>query len=271
MICLTFDVEERFHSHLTVGDSRGNGWPADSLARLVDLLENRARRRRFFIVGELAERYPVLIRRIGDGGFEIASHSYSHLKMDPSNRRVCEADITRSQQVLEDISGQAVTGFRAPTWTASLSDDWLWDLLIRLGMRYDSSLFPFKTHLYGSFANPVRPYRLRPELREIPPSVATFGAVRIPYGGGFYLRLYPMWLTRRLLHRDLDRARAPVVYVHPWELDEQLGDAMEVGMAEPIHRQLQRRPDLGTPGGAGLPSRNDDDERSVCGARGQGT
>lgn len=217
MICLTFDVEERFHSHLTSEDSEREWLAGDRIARLVDLLEEQGKVGTFFVVGEVAERYPELVRRIGDAGFEIASHSYSHLKMDPANRRACEEDITRSKHVLEDISGREVTGYRSPTWTARLTDEWLWDHLVRLGFRYDSSLFPFRTHLYGSFANPTGPSRLRPDLREIPPSVATFGPVRIPYGGGFYLRLYPMWVTRWLFGRDLDHDRTPIVYVHPWE------------------------------------------------------
>ncbi len=115
MICLTFDVEERFHSHLTGGDSPREWQAGDRIARLVDFLEEQGRDATFFIVGELAERYPELIRRIGDAGFEIASHSHSHLKMDPANRRACEQDITRSKHVLEDLSGQAVTGYRSPT------------------------------------------------------------------------------------------------------------------------------------------------------------
>ncbi len=233
MICLTFDVEERFHSHLTDGGSRRLWQAGERIARLVDLLEEQGKAATFFIVGELAERYPELIRRIGDAGFEIASHSYSHLKMDPANRRACEQDIKRSKDVLEEISGRSVIGYRSPTWTASLTDDWPWDHLAGLGFRYDSSLFPFRTHLYGSFANPVTPCRLRPELLEIPPSVATFGPLRVPYGGGFYLRLFPMPATRWLIGRDLRRARTPIVYVHPWELDGQDDEVIESGW---LHR-----------------------------------
>ncbi len=229
MICLTFDVEERFHSHLTIADGQRQWSAGDSIKRLVDLLEEQGRTATFFIVGELAEHYPTLIRRIGDAGFEIASHSYSHLKMDAANRRACEADITRSKQVLEDISGRSIIGYRAPSWTAQWTDAWLWDHLAVLGFRYDSSLFPFRTQLYGSFSNSVYPSRLRPDLLEIPPTVATFGPLRIPFGGGFYLRLHPMWTTRWLLRRDLARGQSPIVYVHPWELDIQQSRPIESG------------------------------------------
>jgi polysaccharide deacetylase family protein (PEP-CTERM system associated) len=221
MLCLSFDVEERFHSHLTDGTAAREWKSGYRIGLLLDLLRAHRRSGTFFIVGELAERYPKLIRTIADAGFEIGSHSYSHPRLDTGDREACLADITRSKRVLEDIAGRPVVGFRAPTWTASLGDGWLWDRLIELGFRYDSSLFPFKTHMYGSNENPVRPFWLRPELLEIPPSVWTWGPLRVPYGGGFYFRLYPAWLTRQLIDSDLRRGHSPVIYLHPWEFEGQ--------------------------------------------------
>ena len=219
MICLSFDVEERFHSHLA-GPAAKRAWTAeDRITRIVDLLLELQRSATFFVVGELAEKFPALIRRIAGAGFEIGSHSYAHIRLDRGERAACVADLTRAKQVLEDIAGVPVVGFRAPTWTASLEDAWLWDHLIVLGFRYDSSLFPFKTHMYGSNDTPVRPFWVRRELLEIPPSVWTLGPMRVPYGGGFYFRLYPLWITRRLIDSDVRAGRAPVVYMHPWEFD----------------------------------------------------
>ncbi len=230
MICLTFDVEERFHSHLVPGGAPREWTAGDALARVVDALEAAGRKATFFVVGELADRYPGLMRRIGDAGFEIASHSHTHLKMDAANRAACMKDITRSVRTLEDVTGREVIGYRSPTWTAQRDDEWLWDHLIELGLTYDSSLFPFRTHLYGSFENPTRPFQLRPELTEIPPSVASFGPVRVPYGGGFYFRLYPAWLTRQLIEREQRRGHTPVVYLHPWELAEGDRETLERGL-----------------------------------------
>jgi polysaccharide deacetylase family protein (PEP-CTERM system associated) len=217
MIGLSFDIEERFHSHLTDGSAPREWKAQDRIASIVDLVQERGRTATFFVVAELAERYPALIRRMACAGFEIASHTYSHVRLDRGERRVCLDDIARSKKVLEDVSGGVVVGFRAPTWTASITDAWLWDHLISLGFLYDSSLFPFRTHMYGSNGNPVRPFWLRPELCEIPPSVATWGGLRLPYGGGFYFRLYPGWLTRRLIDRDVRGGHTPVVYLHPWD------------------------------------------------------
>ena len=167
MICLSFDIEERFHSHLTDG-SAAREWKAGGLiARIVDMVETQRRPATFFVVAELAEKYPALIRRMAQARFEIGCHTYSHVRLDRGDRAGCMEDIARGKRVLEDIAGVPVIGFRAPTWTASRSDDWLWDHLIALGFRYDSSLFPFRTHMYGSNDNPVRPFWIRPELVEI--------------------------------------------------------------------------------------------------------
>jgi polysaccharide deacetylase family protein (PEP-CTERM system associated) len=219
MICLSFDLEERFHSHLNDG-STARAWKAeDRIARIVDLLLEHRRSATFFVVGELAERYPALVRRIAEEGFEVGSHTYGHVRLDTGDKDACREDIARGKRLLEDVAGVPVVGFRSPTWKASLADDWLWDHLIALGFRYDSSLFPFRTHMYGSNDNPVRPFWLRPQLAEIPPSVWTMGGLRLPYGGGFYFRLYPAWLTRQLIDSDSRGGHAPVIYLHPWDFE----------------------------------------------------
>ena len=219
MICLTFDVEERFHSHLTPQDAPRQWDSGERIARILDLLEAGGHRATFFVVSELAERYPELVRRMSDSGFEVGSHSHTHMRLDGDDREFCKSDIARSKAVLEEITGQSVCGFRAPSWSARRSDDWLWDHLLQLGFRYDSSLFPFKTHRYGSMSNSVKPQRLRPGLVEIPPAVSKLGALRLPYGGGFYFRLYPRWLTRYLIDREVKAGGAPIAYFHPWEFD----------------------------------------------------
>lgn len=229
MICLSFDIEERFHSHLTDGTAKREWKAGDRIARIIDLLLEHRRPGTFFVVAELAEHYPALIRRIVESGFEVGSHTYRHIRLDTGDRAACVEDITRSKRVLEDVCGVPVAGFRAPTWTASLADDWLWDHLIALGFRYDSSLFPFRTHMYGSSDNPVRPFRLRPELIEIPPSVWQRGGVRMPYGGGFYFRLYPAWLTEWMMNSDLRSGKPPMIYLHPWDFEPEPA-AVEAGM-----------------------------------------
>ena len=108
-------------------------------------------------------------------------------------------------------------------------NQWLWEHLVELGFRYDSSLFPFKTFLYGSFENPRKPFKVNDSLVEIPPAVSKFGSVRVPCGGGFYFMLYPYWLTQALLNKEIRDNVVPVTYFHPWEfLPEQ--ESLEDGL-----------------------------------------
>lgn len=219
MICLTFDIEERFHSHLNTSESPREWKMRDRISIILDYLIQNKIKATFFIVGELAEIYPDIIRKMSSAEFEIGSHSYSHLRLDQNNIELCKNDISRSKMILEDISGQPVNGFRAPTWTASLKDEWLWEHLASIGFKYDSSLFPFRTHLYGSFSNPTNPFKINSELIEIPPSVFQFGKIRIPYGGGCYFRLYPLGITNKFVKYNLKTQKAQVLYFHPWDFE----------------------------------------------------
>ncbi|MBI3922711.1 MAG: polysaccharide deacetylase family protein [Armatimonadetes bacterium] len=219
MLCLTFDIEERFHAHLTSAGVQPRWELHDRVASCIDWLASMNRRATFFIVGEFAERHPHLVRRAVEAGCEVGSHTYSHLKIDSHNAKQCLADIKRSKELLEEITGLPVSGFRAPTWTARLEDRWLWDYLVELGFLYDSSLFPFPTPLYGSLRNPTHSAWIFPRLLEIPPAVFRWGSFRIPYAGGFYFRLYPLALTRLLLSRELKAGKSPVLYFHPWDFE----------------------------------------------------
>ncbi len=218
-VCLTFDVEERFHSHLSVPGAKRQYRAGDTVLRLVDWLIERECRATFFVVGEVAEQCPAAIRRVAEAGFEVASHSHTHLRLDRADRRTVRADIARSKQVLEGIVGHAVKGFRAPSWSAHRHDGQFWDDLLDMGFVYDSSLFPVATPMYGSFANPMRPWWVAPGLLEIPPSALGFGPVRLPFGGGFYFRAWPLVLTQAFIAAAPKLGIVPVLYFHPWELE----------------------------------------------------
>jgi polysaccharide deacetylase family protein (PEP-CTERM system associated) len=219
MICLTFDIEERFHSNLTVQEAPKHWKMRDRILQIIDLLERHNKKATFFIVGELAAQYPDIIKKLARPGFEAASHSFYHHQLHRTSRRAAKEGISRSKKLIEDLTGQPVYGFRAPSWSARITDTWLWDHLVSEGFRYDASLFPFKTNMYGSFANPAKPFRLHHNLLEIPPSLFQKGLLRIPYGGGFYFRLYPFRLTELMINKDISSGKKPVVYFHPWEFE----------------------------------------------------
>jgi len=218
-ICLTFDLEERFHSDLTPDDSVKSWNLHKRIDIMIKWLESNNKKATFFVVGELAEKYPDLIKEIVRTGNEVACHSLKHIRLNNSRIEQCKDDISRAKDVLENISQQPVYGYRAPSWSAHRSFSWFWDHLIKLGFRYDSSLFPFKTNLYGSVNNKTFPHWIRSDLLEIPPTVYSIGPIRVPYSGGFYFRFFPEWFIRTLLASDLKKNKTPVLYFHPWDFE----------------------------------------------------
>src|SRR5262249_42429796 len=114
-------------------------------------------------------------------------------------------------------------GFRAPSWSVTEQNLWALDVIAEAGFRYDSSIFPGRTYLYGIDVAPRAPYRLRTpsgnSLLEVPPSTLGIGRTRIGVGGGVYLRLLPLWVHQRACDAALSRGRPFMAYVHPRELD----------------------------------------------------
>jgi len=189
--------------------------------RLLDLLARRGLHGTFFILGWTAERHPGLVRRIAAAGHEIASHGYAHELIYRQSPKVFREDVRRAKRLLEDLSGQEVAGYRAPSYTIVERTLWALPILVEEGYRYDSSVFPIKRRKYGIPGAPRVPYRPpeAPDLVEVPLPAVRLGPVPFPATGGAYLRLLPLgfqtWAVRRL-----QGASVPVALnVHPWELD----------------------------------------------------
>ena len=56
-------------------------------------------------------------------------------------------------------------------------------------------------------------------LWEVPMSVLRIGGRNIGYSGGFYFRLLPGWLIKRIIQNGNAAGRSSIVYLHPRELD----------------------------------------------------
>jgi len=228
---LTIDVEDWYHPELVAGHRPSDVEPEvqiqESTARLLDLLRGYRTQATFFVIGEIAERQPQLVQNIVGEGHELACHGMSHRPLWDLNPDKLRNDLSRFRLVMEDIvPGAEVIGFRAPTFSLDGRTAWAVDVLVEAGFRYDSSIFPCRTPLYGVPHCPLGPYRVgsadltKPaedgELIEFPMSVwAPFGW-RIPLSGGIYLRAIPFALVRHGL-RKIARERPFAVYVHPWE------------------------------------------------------
>ncbi|MBI1398191.1 MAG: DUF3473 domain-containing protein [Betaproteobacteria bacterium] len=187
---------------------------------ILGLLAESGNRGTFFTLGWIAERYPALVRRIVDQGHELASHGYGHLRASEQTREAFLADITDARKLLEDLSGQAVVGYRAPSFSIGAGNLWAFDCIAEAGYRYSSSVYPVKHDHYGMPDAPRFAFEARPGLLEIPVTTSKVLSANVPAGGGGYFRLLPYqmskWLIRRVNRHD---GRPTIFYFHPWEVD----------------------------------------------------
>jgi polysaccharide deacetylase family protein (PEP-CTERM system associated) len=224
---MTVDVEDWFHvnyrSAPTLDVSSLPRRVEAGVERTLEALAAAGARATFFVLGCVAREHPRLVARIARAGHEIGCHGMTHDLVYEQAPEAFRAAVTDARSLLRDQSGQPVSGFRAPSWSLTRRSLWAFDTLAAIGFRYDSSVFPAATYLYGLEGAPRTPYvvytRLGQTVVEVPPPVVGIGRLRLGVGGGFYLRLLPLWVHRRALAGYARRGFPFVVYVHPRELD----------------------------------------------------
>jgi polysaccharide deacetylase family protein (PEP-CTERM system associated) len=175
----------------------------------------------FFTLGWVAHRYPALIRRIVDAGHEIASHGWDHTRVFTMTPAEFKADLKRTRDTLEQASGCAVTGYRAPSFSIDGRTPWAHEALSEAGYRYSSSVAPVKHDHYGwpeapRFAfEPVK----GSSLIELPVTTAIFAGRTMAAGGGGFFRLLPYAFSSWAI-KQVNTANQPATfYFHPWEID----------------------------------------------------
>jgi len=190
--------------------------------RLLELLARHGAVGTFFTLGWVAERQPGLVRRIAAAGHEVASHGWWHTQVTRLSPAEFREEVRTSRALLEDLSGQRVQGFRAPSFSIVPGYEWAFDVLLEAGYRYDSSLFPIRRPDYGWPGAPVEPHLIRRPagaLLEIPMATTVIAGVRIPAAGGGYFRQLPYGLTARAFEEYTARSQPGMFYIHPWEVD----------------------------------------------------
>lgn len=223
---LTIDVEDYFQVSAFAPYIARDQWDARScrvernVERILHMLDEHDTKATFFTLGWIAERYPHLVQRIVAGGHEMASHGYGHQRVSD----LCEADfftdIDSAKKLLEDISGQAIKGYRAPSFSIGEGNLWAFDCLERAGYRYSSSIYPIRHDHYGMPDAPRFAHQVRAGLLEVPVTTARLFNRNWPASGGGYFRLMPYALSRRLLRHVNQVDRQPAIfYFHPWEID----------------------------------------------------
>ncbi len=191
----------------------------ESTERLLTILTQHGVKATFFVLGYLAQSHPSLIKTIDREGHEIASHGWAHRLLYHQRPKKFREELKKSLGIIEGIIGKKVKGFRAPSWSITKKSLWALDILQQSGMRYDSSIYPTRTHLYGLPFSPRYPYNIREGLVEFPPSTIRILGVNLPFGGGFFNRLLPYKIIKWGIERINREGEPALIYLHPWELD----------------------------------------------------
>lgn len=230
----TVDVEEYFHPTALASHFPFDTWDGLErrtplvIPRLLDFLAEREVTGTFFILGWLAEQEPGLVRAIAEAGHEVASHGYEHELVGRLGPDGFRASVARSRRVLEDVSGSAVKGYRAPSFSIIPGLEWAFDILLEEGYRYDASLFPITQHpTYGYPESEPDPYwitRAAGQLAEFPSTTARLLGQTLPASGGAYFRLLPPVLVATGLRQAAARGAPGMFYIHPWEIDDWVPD-----------------------------------------------
>lgn len=223
----TVDVEDYFHVGAFASVIKQEDWSAydcrvvRNTHTVLEIAEETQTKGTFFILGWVAERYPGLVRDIQKAGHEIGCHSQNHQLVYEIGPDRFRADLVQSRDVLQEITGDAVCAYRAPSFSITNESLWALEILVQEGFDTDSSIYPIRHDRYGIPTAPLEPHIIKTPsgpIKEFPGMVYQFGP-RIPVGGGGYLRLLPWQMTRRMLHGVRKQQRPMNVYIHPWEFD----------------------------------------------------
>lgn len=237
---VTFDVEEWYcanYASAPGGPASAAEGPTrllENVRTLLDVCERHGLRSTCFVLGSVAEEKPEVAREIHARGHEVASHGHRHRKVSDMTPEEFERDLALSLRALEAATGARVRGYRAASWSVDAEVvPWFYAALERHGIEYSSSVYPARTYLYGIPGFPRAPHHpvasgAGSRVREYPVPVTKLLGVPVGFSGGFYFRLFPLWLIRRELARERRAGRSPFVYLHPREVDP-FGPRLELG------------------------------------------
>lgn len=228
---VSFDVEEHFRIEAATALRLDPTLKSHYCERLepstrwiLDQLDQADVKATFFIVGQIARDNPALVRAIHEAGHEVASHGWDHQRVVNFTPETFRHDVWKSKDALEQVTGEPVMGYRAPTFSIMRQTAWALDVLKELDMAYDSSIYPVRHDRYGVPRAPRAPFLAQGErhtLLELPPATLSLCNLNLPMGGGGYFRLFPLFFTEWAI-RQTERACNPPVamlYFHPWEFD----------------------------------------------------
>ncbi len=221
------DVEDYFHVSAFADRISPEDWGQyecrveANTHRILDLCARHNVRGTFFVLGWVADRYPELVIDIRDAGHEIGCHSYWHQLIYELGPERFREDLVRGRDLLQEITGEAVTLYRAPSFSVTKKSIWALEIMVEEGFTVDSSVYPVRHDRYGIPDAQVIPHKIQTDsgsIVEFPGTICDVGGMNVPVGGGGYFRLFPWWLMQRFLSK-VNRERQFNFYIHPWEVD----------------------------------------------------
>lgn len=226
---LTVDVEDYFHVAALANSIPVDRWEEQNSRvernthRLLDLFDEKGVKATHFVLGWVADRYPELIKEIANRGHEVACHGYSHQLIYNQDVDTFRTETLKSKDILENITGLKVRGYRAASYSITKKSFWALDILAEAGFEYDSSIFPVRHDNYGVPGFPTEPHVLTTpngsHLVEFPLTTFKFLSMSIPVAGGGYFRLYPYALSKFFYKKINQGGKQFIFYLHPWEVD----------------------------------------------------
>lgn len=189
---------------------------------ILRLLEEYSTKGTFFVLGQVAEVFPELVREISAGGHELGVHGYNHYPFFRMSKDMALEEISSAKKLIEDISGQEIKGHRAPVFSITPETEWGLDVIAEAGFKYDSSIMPIKGKRYGwpGYSKKIEVITTPSgeKLIEAPLSTIRVFGREVPVLGGGYLRLFPYRITKNAVEK-ITRERPAILYMHPYELD----------------------------------------------------
>jgi polysaccharide deacetylase family protein (PEP-CTERM system associated) len=228
---VTFDIEEWYAANYGSVDlsrfSDSSSHLERGVDRLIDICAQAEVTSTCFVVGDIARDKPHIVKKLHRAGHEIASHSFAHELVYNMTPEAFAADLKLSCNHLEQIIGEKVIGFRAPSWSVKMDTlTWFYEALQQQGILYSSSVFPGKTYLYGIPNFPEKIHQptisgIEQKVWEIPQTLFSIAGKKFGFSGGFYLRALPLWFILQMMERKNAAAKSVFLYLHPREIDPQ--------------------------------------------------
>jgi polysaccharide deacetylase family protein (PEP-CTERM system associated) len=214
---------------------------AANTQRVLHLLRGAGVRATMFVLGKFAETFPGVVRKIHAEGHEVACHGYGHVEIFKQSRQEFAKDVHRSKDILEQILGERINGYRAPDFSIVHNTLWALEVLAEMGFRYDSSIFPVRRPRYGIAGWPIAPVSVcltgDKSIVEVPIATVRYMGKNWPVGGGGYHRLLPGFASRYFAKKIM--ASGPFIfYCHPYEFDPR--EFKEMPIIIPLHVRLHQ-------------------------------